>query len=395
MKRIGAMLILVAGINLNGAGAGALRRGLQTTAGSLRSGSSLATFTPSASLPGVSSGSLLQPQSTFLSRLQTLPGARVYSQSITGQAAAASAGGAQADGGRYSARQVAALVLGLAGGATALDQFAPQWVKGEETTRLYDTYAASYGSVPRFLQRRDKVTAGLSQEKAVDFAKLIASVKGADIATMFADPSTLASISMIVDKDPQAAKIVATKFAKEMRRGRLELCCSGPQQRLFRQFIDADTDGANAAMLAHNLSVSNMTPLLDSENKIAKTTQWQGGWWSGQYMVVGEDQAAAKKSLLRSLAAKNPQAAEDITDVLLDFKLRWLTGEIPFYTIAFLVDSSPYAAEAIAKKLMMIPPILFQTMVKKQNIAPEVADELLQKLQAKMAELESPSRVQE
>ncbi len=389
MKSMRLLFLTLSIAQLNAAAmSGALRRGLsQSTA--LRGSSAMPTFTPSAATLSIPTGSLLQPKlflSSQSSQLYMGPTMRLYGQSTAGHAA-----GSQQQN-RYSARQIAAVILGL--GATAKTLASniedKELYKQHQLNKLYDTYAAQYGSIAGLLKREDAVRTKMSLARipevaAVELAQLIATAKGSDAVTIFTDPQAVATVSMLAAKDAQAEQILVDKFAQLIQNGTVTCCANFAQRKLLGQFIDADVSGANALKLAIALpwpaslgsGAQSWYTLLKEDADIAKTQRWEGGWWSGKYVSTGENPTDGEQTVLRRLAAKNPQAAQEITDRIIAQSALKGYNELPFYTIAFLVSNSPYAAQKFAQNLSELQ---FAQMVAHQNIAPETANALWQEL---------------
>lgn len=399
MKKLWVILSVLTGATLNGASAGSLllRRGLQspyaTNLMSARQFSAAPTFMPEQ----VEQGSLLQAnqsfnkfKSLFYKPLPYGDPRRMYGTRTEG-ATGNDYAGAGSDKPEYSSKRIAAF-LGLTGltllaGKSELEDTQER----RRVSRLYTTYTTDvYGNSvlnllrskgPNSIQNRLYRSRKPVQE-ASDLADLVAieARKNWEMSrAIFVEPQTLSALTAIAEQSPEALAKVVDIFAKAPP---TNLCCSDAQRTFIKRLIDADTDGVHAEKLTTLL----FSPMLTDENAIPKVQKWQGGWFTGKYVATGEQPNAAHNSLLRILASKSPQAAQVVTDrLLLLAKLVSKTNGVsalPFFTIAYLVDISPYAAQKFAQEL---PESLFIRMVEAQNIAQETADQLWQKLQATAA----------
>jgi acetolactate synthase small subunit len=316
---------------------------------------------------------------------QTIPALRLF-----GSAGWQTTGGAAGP----SAARAAAFLLATGLTARVLQVQAEEERAETERRTLYTTYAGKYGSVNGYLHQMPEVMKDLQKGKAVDLARLIAMYKKEQAAAIFADAKAVAAIKQITQNDNQAAMIITKQLAKliddtEVLRVNKKWCCSSELTGLLNQLIENDSNGEQARMLVQALNKSQFTTvfdaLLDNDLNIAKETITQGGFWGwfGQTLVTGEDQQAAQASTLRRLVDKDPQAAIMITNKIIYNSSRYKNYQVPFYTIKYLVDHSPDAAQKFADK--MSDEYVAQ-MAKQQNISESSAQELQHKLHAARAD---------
>lgn len=384
-------VVALTALELNGAALSALRSGRSQLQQALSRGSlapAAQSFTAPAATPITGSQSILQPRglSTLAAPAYVGPTTlRLYGQRTTDYSDKGQQGG-------YSSRQVAAALLTLGIGGAALASKVEDTQKNKELyfNKLYGTYAAPFGSVAGLLKHEGAVKTKIvlardPETVAIDLAKLIATVKDTDAGVLFTDPQAVISVSMIAAASAQAEQILVNKFAQLLNNGSLTCCTNDAQKNLLNQFIDDDTDGSYVLKLATALpwpaslgaAASTWNTLLKQDADIAKTQRWEGGWWSGKYVSTGE-KGDAQQTVLRRLAAKSPQAAREITDrMVAQSKLKGF-NDLPFYTVDYLVNVSPYAAQTFAAQ---ISELAFTQMVQAQNIAQETALALWQKLQ--------------